>query len=103
MEIRTVPAHQVPYELARRCFGALTHFVSLPRVTIIYLRYVTGLQASGSVNGWRHKCATIALLLGDFGEDLFSNLFYRKEFCSNLDVGSLIRRPTSLKELVELA
>ena len=59
----------------------------LPEVTIHYLRYVTGLQASAAVNGWRHHDAITALVAGYFRDYLFRNLFRRKKFRSNLYVG----------------
>lgn len=56
-------------------------------VTIHYLRYVTGIQGKGGVNGCRQYCATNELLRRDLGNDLTHNLFWRKKFHSDLDVG----------------
>lgn len=74
------------------------------RVTIHYLRYVTGLSkvvaaSMGAQLGahlapvWRHWGSAAA----NFGYYLFRNLFGRKKFHTNLHVRCLVQRPPGLE------
>lgn len=74
-------------------------------VTTHYLRYVTGLEGSGGVNGAIQnsplKAPVSRLFCAQLFRDLLCNLFWRNHFCAYLQLGTLIGHAALLQKIIQ--